>query len=116
MPDTGEQTISGNGEYLLSATHLISFVYCYITTPTIEIDYRSSLIPRRQLHAGWIATASGQVGIASSVLGVPDCSVTWADYIDFENRLWWQPSGHPYDDRIQWRLSSGVVAKFLAAW
>lgn len=116
MADSGEQTATGNGEFLLpAAVHILS-LEARVDTPTIEIDYRSLLIPKRELHAGWVATASGSVGVAAVDLDLTEIAVTWSGYIDFENIIWTDPSGFPYDDRIMWNIPTGVYVTIFATW
>jgi hypothetical protein len=116
MSDSGIQTATGNDEYLLPAQVLITSLFYWIDTPTVEVDYRSVLPARRQLHAGWIATASGDLGVAAAMSTPPGPSVTWSGYFDFEANGKQIPSGFPYDDRVVWNIPSGIIAKFWVFW
>src|SRR5438034_8461033 len=116
MADTGVQTITGEGEYLLDAGHLITGLLWWIDTDSIEVDYRSTVRPRRVMHAGWIALASGTTGVAGSLLPLSDFETDWFSYFDFEANVRVNPSPNVNIDRIIWSLAGGVTAKFQAFW
>lgn len=116
MADTGIQTIEGNDEFLFDDYHLVSYIVFWIDTPTIEIDELSTVLPRRQMHAGWISLCSGTAGVAAVDLTVAEIATTWFSYFDFQNNLKVNPSNFAFDDRVQFNLPIGVVGKFLAAW
>ena len=116
MADSGTQTATGNGEYLLPEAHLITAIQFWTETATVQVDYRSENYPRKQLHAGWIATGSGTGGVAFDELDPPDPTVTWWSYFNFQSQLVNEPSGFIYDDRISWNIPTGQVAKFIVWW
>lgn len=116
MADSGIQTIAGEGEYLLPPGVLITYLGFWIDTPTVEVDYLSSGPIRRVMHAGWIATGSGQGGIATASLTFDQCQLTSLNYFTFEANGKANPSGFPFDDRILWHIPSGLTAKFQAFW
>lgn len=116
MADTGVQTATGTGEYLLDTAHLVTWFQFWIDTPTADVDFLTSLQPRRVMHAGWMALASGTSGVAAGDLTLEEVTVTWFSYFDHESNLRNNPSGFIYDDRIMWALPAGVTAKFKAWW
>jgi len=117
MPDTGIQTATGDGEFLLDAVHPITLIYYWIDTDTVEVDYLSQTFPPRLMHAGWMGIGSGAVGVAGSDLTVDQMSMTWWKYIEFSNELILRPFvAFVYEDRVIWHLSPGVVVKFVAQW
>lgn len=116
MPDSGNVTVTGHGEYLLPGGVLITWLLFYISTPSAEVDYRSQTRPARTMHAGWIATASGLTGVASAGLSFDDLQVSSVHYFDFEANIKNNPSGFIYDDRIIYNLGAGVAATFKVFW
>jgi hypothetical protein len=116
MSDSGVQTISGNGEYLLGATVFITGLEWWLDTDTVEVDYLSVNPPRKLLHAGWIATGSGDGASPFDELTLQQNSITWWSFFEFESQFKVNPSGFAYDDRIVWRMGPGVIAKFQAFW
>lgn len=116
MADSGVLTITGEGEYLFAAAQTVTDVMFWIDTPSISITYRSTTYPRRLLHAGWVALASGQLGVPSSGLSPPDPTITWHDYLAFENNLKHAPSGFNFDDRALWAIPPGITCKLQIFW
>lgn len=117
MPDTGDQTISGEGEFLLPAAVAITWITYYLDTVTAEVDFRSTTHPARVMHAGWIGLASGLTGVAGAGLSFADLQMLWWSYFEFESFTQDHPSGSfPYVDRVIWHLPTGVVAHFTAFW
>jgi hypothetical protein len=116
LAETGIQEITGSGEFLFEAAHHITFIQFFTDVPTSEVDYRSLTRPRRQLHAGWIALASGDLGVPSDESALNAVSVTWSSYFEFESNLIVEPSKFDYDDRVQYNIPVGITAKFNALW
>lgn len=116
MADSGEQTAEGNGEYLLPEAHLILQLWFWTDTDTIEVDYRSELYPRKQIHAGWIATGSGTEDLPGNEDTPPNPTITWWSYFNFQSQLVNEPSGFIYDDRIIYNIPDGQIAKFIVYW
>lgn len=116
MPDTGVQTITDEGEFLLAAPHLIVGLLWWIDTDSIEVDYRSIVRPRRVMHAGWVGLATGTTGVAGSTLPLSDFEMDWFSYFDFESNVRVNPTPNPNIDRIIWSIAAGVTAKFQAFW
>lgn len=116
MADTGVQTATGTGEYLLDGGHLIAALAFWLDSTTPDVDFLSTLRPRRVMHAGWIALASGTTGVAAGDLALSDFEVSWFSYFDHESNMRVNPSANAFDDRIMWALPAGVVAKFQAYW
>jgi hypothetical protein len=68
------------------------------------------------MHVGWVATASGILGVASASLSGVDIAVTSLNYFQFENELVHLPSNFQYDDRIIWHIEPSVTCIFVAYW
>jgi hypothetical protein len=116
MTSSGVQDISGNGEYLLGATTLITGLEWWVDDVPVRVEYLSENKPARLLRVGWIATGSGDGSSTFDLLTLQQNSVTWFSFFEFESNFKATPSGFAYDDRITWGLTPGVTAHFEAFW
>ncbi len=116
MADSGIITMTDDGEALLgSFVNALGIIY-WIDTASDETDALSSGPPRRVMHAGWVALASGDNASPSTSLTLDVLQITWWAYFDHESNGRQFYPGWANIDRIIWHIPVGGVSKVQLFW
>lgn len=113
MADSGIQTAELDGEWLFPAASVVGAFQFWIDTDTAEVDYLSSYPPRRSMHAGWLALASGSLGVAATDLSIQDVPILQWWYLDHESNMRINTDGFAFYDRVTFHIPPSVVVKFV---
>ena len=110
--DSGIQTATGDGGWLFPSASPVFMIAYWIDTDTVEVDYLSAFPPRRSMHAGYVALASGITGEAGDTLSFEDLQILNWWYMDHEANQRIVNDGFDFYDRVNYHVPPGVVLKF----
>lgn len=110
MPNLGSTELSGEGWLNFNDQHSVfALVVFGYSLPTAQ--FRSVVVPRRVMHAGWFALGYSPTG----ALGVTNGLILWHKYLEFEHEqmlmdpplvvdglLYRLPLGHQYNIDVYW--------------
>jgi hypothetical protein len=95
-------SVTGDGESLFAGgTFTITTVSARITVAGYSTQFRSGGVPRRVMHAGWVA-----LGSLSGT--TPTRFVSWFSYLDFDGQ-YFQVSPSQAVDRIIYSIPAGTT-------
>lgn len=114
MPDSGVQTVSGEGHFSLGGFQIVTDIYTRVSSlGNRRSFYIGTLSPRRVRFAGGIGTAflDGITGMAVNME-----LVTWFKYLNWETEDMATQAGTGFagGEYIIYRLSPGVELQFVA--
>jgi hypothetical protein len=117
MPNSGVQTVSGEGEFDLGTLASISDIYTRVSAATNpRTFYVGTRSPRRIRFAGGIGLSFDD-GVTGMAVGMR--LINWWSYINWETQdmaCFYGATPGCYATHVVYRLALGVTLQFIAWW